>query len=228
MNKGKTFFFLFLIVSATKLFSQQKDSTKVIIYEPFKSGRTIDPKKDIKIDKNCLKWNWSLLARGVFAINYERLITHQLTYQLGVGLTYRDFMYELGQDGETYDDGYNVNVKIGPYVEGSLRFYPSEGDLEGFYLSPYIRYRNYNVEKKMEDNYYTAGYTMTDIGFNIGVQREVWYTGIMVESYFGVAYRYREADQPYVDYGTTTVVVQDRTKKWIPAITLGFVIGVPF
>jgi len=230
MNNMKIFFLAFLIVFSVKTFSQSKDSTKVFIYEPFKSGKTIDTKNDIKVDKNCIKWNWSLIGRGVFALNYEHSITSKLSFELGAGLTYRDFLYEAGQgDDALGSDSKSYDVKLGPYVEGNLRFYPAEGDLEGFYLSPFLRYRSYNIKANMENSVYPAGYNITDIGFNIGIQRETWITGVMVESYFGVAYRYRSADRPYIDYsGTSNIVVQDKTQKWVPAITLGFKIGVPF
>ena len=228
MNHSKIILSLIFVVFTINSFSQTKDSTRVFIYEPFKSGQTIDPKKDIKVNKNCIKWNWSLLARGVFAFNYERLISSQLSYELGAGLTYRDYMYELGQGNDDFIDG-SSKVSLGKFMEGSLRFYPKEGDLEGFFVSPFIRFRNYNIETILEDINYSAGYKMTDIGFNIGVQREAWYTGIMVESYFGVAYSYRVADQPYVDNnGTTSLVIQNKSNKWIPIFTLGFKIGLPF
>ena len=239
MTKNIAVFLLLLGIFSNKAFSQTKDSVKVYIYEPFKSGQSIDVKKDIKVDHNCLKWNWSLLGRGVLAFNYERLITSKLSFELGAGLTYMDFLYELGQGGDALGgDTKSYDVTLGPYVEGNLRFYPTEGDLEGFYLSPFIRYRNYNLSTTFDDsglssgsgkNSYNSSYNMTDIGFNIGVQRETWITGVMVESYFGVAYRYRVVNNPYVDYvNSTPVVIQEKTSKWVPAITFGFKIGIPF
>lgn len=239
MTKNPALFLLLLSFFSNIALSQTKDSVKVYIYEPFKSGQSIDVKKDIKVDHNCLKWNWSLLGRGVLAFNYERLISSKLSFELGAGLTYMDFLYEAVHDGDGMNgDSKSYDVTLGPYIEGNLRFYPVEGDLEGFYLSPFIRYRGYNLSTTFDDsglpansgkNSYNSGYNMTDIGFNIGIQRETWITGVMVESYFGVAYRYRVVNNPYVDYvNSNPVVIQEKTSKWIPALTIGFKIGIPF
>jgi len=218
---------LFLIVFSLKSLGQSKDSTKIIIYEPFKAGQTLDPKKDIKINHNCAKWNWSLLARGVFALNFEHMFTSNLSFELGGGLTYRDFFYETGKGNDIISNNDNANIKVGPYLEANLRFYPSEGDLEGFFVSPFVRYRGYHVGSAVDEIKYSADYSMSDVGFNIGMQREAWNSGILVESYFGVALRYRVSNEPIIEYDPT-LVTPNETKSWVPTITLGFKIGIPF
>ncbi len=236
MNHRKIILSLILVGCTVMLYPQQKDSAKVFIYEPFKSGQSLDVKKNIKVNQNCFKWNWSLLGRGVFAINYERLITSNFSFELGGGLTYRDYMYEAGRGDELFGTGSRSDaktdkIKLGPYLEGNVRFYPSEGDLDGFYLSPFVRYRSYNIENMLDNKYYNAGYNMTDIGLNIGIQREVYSSGVLVDSYFGVAYRNRIATMPYsiTDYNNTiTTVTTVNTNTWVPTLTLGFKIGFPF
>jgi hypothetical protein len=232
INKKIILPLIFVFVSIAT-FSQSKDSTKVIIYEPFKSGQTLDTKKDIKIDANCLKWNWSLLGRGVFALNYEHLLSTQLSFELGAGLTYRDYFYETGKGEDGIGESSKDKVDLGTYFEGNIRFYPGEGDLEGFYISPFLRYRSYNIQSLIEnystskESYYSNGYKISDVGFNIGVQRESWLSGVMIDYYFGVAYRHFVADNSYYD-STKEIVLQEKSDTWQPAITLGCKIGFAF
>jgi hypothetical protein len=213
--------------------AQSKDSAKIYFYEPFNPNKTIDTKKDIKIDQNCLKWNWTLLGRGIFALNYERLITSTFSFELGAGLTYKDLYFEQWQEAQdeySYSAGDNRKIKMGPYLEANLRFYPTEGDLEGFYISPFFRYRKYNNQSLMsDDNWYSTNYTMNEIGLNFGIQSESWLTGLMVDSYFGIRYGNRVMDVPESNYINSGYIVdQVKTKKWMPGIMLGAKIGLPF
>jgi hypothetical protein len=138
---------VFLICSKN-IYSSDTNKVTVTIYDPFNAKTTLT-KEEIKIYKNAFKWNMGILPRGAFMLNYERSFVRFFTSEIGLGLTYRDYIFEL----VNYDDMGNypttngsVKSSLGFAFDGAFRFYPKEGDFEGFYFSPIYRYRNYNLE----------------------------------------------------------------------------------
>jgi hypothetical protein len=184
--------------------------------------------------KNAVKWNWSLLARGVFMLNYERELKPWVSVEAGLGLCYRDIMFEgmdefLLQDNVMYSDEATAVIK--PAVEGRVRFYPFQlNDMEGFYCSLGYLNRNYQTETAIEQETYETTYQFNESQFLIGWQYESWWlNNILADVYFGVGLRGYETstyESQYANGSTDYVRVDDKGSK--PAFYLGFKLSVPF
>jgi hypothetical protein len=185
-------------------------SSTITTYEPF--GSTEDIKNIASSDKNVIKWNASILSRGVFLLNYERAITDNFSLEVGAGVSYQDFLYgeskninsetsSLMINGQTIND---KTISPGFALEISPRYYPQSNDMDGFYFSPFARIREYNAtitdpqfhndSTKTYQTFkgtYNFGQLTTDYGLLIGYQTEVWdwYQKFTVDYYFGVSYR---------------------------------------
>src|ERR1700722_9966426 len=94
---------LIMLFMAFSLYMQgQNNGATIHVFTPNEQNTVTPPPptrahKDSmrKMDKNCIKWNWSVLTRGVFLINYEIYISNNLTAEVGVGICYRDFLFEF-------------------------------------------------------------------------------------------------------------------------------------
>jgi len=221
--------FAFTLVYSLSVYSQKSDSSKVVVYEPFKSTESYDSEDVAAEYKNCLKWNMSLVGRGIFLINYERPLIDKLTIEAGIGLTYRDYIFELIRDEITYtpygDD--NITVETGLAFELGPKFYPNGySNFDGVYFQPLYRYRSYKV---FTDNDYDIGYKSTDASFIFGYQYESWNWDITWDLYFGIAMcktNYKAYEDDDYSYSYTGKIIDETAKR--PILLCGFKIGVPF
>ena len=196
MNITKFILLSLAIIYSNLIYSQNNNITT---YDPFKPTETVTPgEASRQIKKNVIKWNLSVIPRGIFQFNYERLINSHLTLEGGFGLTYFDYMLVLGSvfsisNKDLYFPTENTTITPGLAFEFAPRIYPTVGDLEGFYLSPIGRFRYYNITALDPDNMhkgsYDYGYNVSELGFTIGFQNEGWFWDVMHDWYFGVGYR---------------------------------------
>ncbi|MBI9068052.1 MAG: hypothetical protein JEZ09_12220 [Salinivirgaceae bacterium] len=212
-------------------------NTGVVVYEPFNATDSLNPRTDLKINQNALKWNLGYLGRGCFSFAYERSIISALSLELEAGLTYQDYIFEELSDLDAfetdYTDGEN-EINIGYNLAIALKYYPVEGDLEGLYFSPMIRYRTYNNQQEFELNNiistYPNGYNMTDYAFVCGLQGGGW-SDLTSEMYFGVSYRVDHVKQfNYINDNDGNRIgydVQSITNKK-PVLLFGYKIGYTF
>ena len=170
-----------------------------------------------------MKWNFSLLVRGVFALNYERELNDFMSIEVGAGLTYRDRFFEeakkMGINESNYPSG--INTKMGYYLEAGLRFFPYEDVFEGVFISPLIRYRTYNI--KTQASYYNmatdVGYNMTELGLIAGFITELPILNLSTECYIGGSYVMSQFHEP----GLRNIIIDNN-----PFAMLGFKLDYPF
>jgi hypothetical protein len=135
----------------------------------------------VSTEKNVLKVNTLSLFLGTGSIFYERKISDLTSAQLGV--CYMNFKL---------DDTKFTGLILTP----ELRIYPKKNAIDGFYLSPYLRYQKFTVENKNTDS---KG-TLTSMGGGLVFGRQ-WITdsGFTMDLFFGG--HYGSADVK-VDSGT--------------------------
>lgn len=125
-----------------------------------------------------VKWNYALLGRGVFMANYERNLNEHFTLELGVGITYWDFIYMARYDA--HDSQLNFPTNPNPYgtqqslvtnlsedatkhfgyaIEMNPRFYFEKDEFEGLYISGYASYRQYNFGLQVVETNSSSGNT---------------------------------------------------------------------
>jgi hypothetical protein len=225
-------FFSFLIV----LFLSAGSSA--VAQEDSKPSRTASPVS--YEDRNFVRWNAYLVARGAFAVGYERALADKHAVTIDAGLTYRDFVYEAKHDG-LFDDS-DVDVRVGHYLELAYKFYPN--DYEDFddaiYISPGFITRGYNITRDVEyyngNDYSTqpvdVGYNMTEAFLRFGHVRESWVLdGVFYDLYFGFGYRLITSNSYELtnsQIGPGEEIVSQHETKGVPAVYLGVKLGFTF
>ncbi len=187
--------------------------------------------------RNAIKWNWSLLGRGVFMLNYERELKPWLSVEGGLGLCYQDWMFEASKGIEdilfdSYNDSENAVAIIKPAFEGRVRFYPFQlNDMEGFYCSLGYSRRNYKFETDLEGILYHTGYHINDTQFMVGWQYESWWIdNILADFYLGIGmrgYTYSFIDKSENNASTDSYIIAEETGN-NPAFFCGFKLSIPF
>ncbi len=227
-------FFIFLMCSLN-LFSQNNDSAKVIVYDPFNANQTIDPTNKV-YELNLIKWNIGMLGRGAFEIDFERCINDNFTFELGVGITYIDITKDINilrvNDNFSFE---NTTFKYGPLFMADLKFYPRKViGFDGFYISVPIRYRSYFAEKKL--TYHVDNNSVTEIflnnsrhfeyGFIVGSQSgDYW--DVTWDWFFGMGLNSSYSNSPVTDYNNNKPS-QISEHQVRPVIFLGVKMGFAF
>jgi hypothetical protein len=236
----KIAYILVLIFLSECCFSQENNTTKITIFQP--GGVKAEDVPKPPPNTNLIKWNYSMLSRGVFLMNYEFVLTDKLTGEAGVGLTYRDFIYETMKNESLLE---YRNPKVNFALEAALRFYPKKHDgFEGIYLSPAISYRKYAFDKQVElygnGNYagysstFYPGYSFVDLQFKFGYQYESWWVDDMITDFY-IGFGYRSATSKYYElstvnggYSSSTIITPVTKSESYPQPLFGFKLGVAF
>jgi hypothetical protein len=239
----KNLLFVIFLIYTTNLFSQHTDSAKVIVYDPFNANQTVDVKKDLVHEKNIIKWNIGLLGRGAFEMDYERCITDKFTGEVGVGLTYLDFIREAftNLNGATTDFSFqNTTIKYGPLFTADIKFYPKSAlGFEGLYISIPVRFRSYASARKITyeipnpgGNYIETTSTFQDnsnyfeYGFIVGNQTNIYHGDVTWDYFFGVGLNAMSTNGPVLD--VNHIPQQTRDQHTRPIFFLGIKMGFPF
>ena len=224
-------FLLFVLQAAA-----QDPKPKVVLYK----DRLAAQFDTVDCVKNVFKINPLLFFRGEIPLYYERALTPKLSIELGIGVTYRNYL-ALSFVGDDADD-FGAGTKIIPRLSFHIapRFY-FQDDLEpqGFYLQPEFAHLQYSKEisLKMDTTGVFTGESLLDertyddlrllAGYQILSGSSNW----MVDFYGGLAVRSRNMvvvkENHDVTAETYTYTVTE-TSDVIPAIFLGVKFGVGF
>lgn len=223
-------------------FSRNGRSSDLFVFKPkYAKLKVLDKPADISDLQHCVKWNYSLLGRGVFLLNYERMFDPKMTIEVGFGITRRDLFYEAYK-GRYYIENADLVPDVGIAIEGGVRFYPSDfEDFEGVYLSPMISYRKYNYTVEKVTSSYTypvlpssfnPGYNFLDIQLKFGYQTEDffnWDLDVLTDLYVGFALRNSTAQYYKLENtGITTLLTPVTKRGQYPQALFGCKIAIPF
>ncbi len=139
---------------------------------------------EVSEEKNVLKVNTLSLIFGTGSIFYERKINDFTSAQLGVAyLNYK------------FDDAKFSGLIVTP----EARFYVKKNAIDGFYVGPYVRYQNFQLENTVTEA--TASYINYGGGFVFGRQ---WITnsGFTMDLFFGG------------HYGSGKISSDNETESW--------------
>ncbi len=136
MKRKLLFACLLLATQATNVFAQGKGNSD---YDPMEKP-------------NIVKLNISSLAYKNISLQYERVMGEKISVACGVRFMPKGsvpFTNTLDNAYSTSGDSSNVNLsawKAGSFaITPEFRFYPKHAG-KGFYLAPYLRYRNVSVD----------------------------------------------------------------------------------
>lgn len=224
-------FLLFVLQAAA-----QDPKPKVVLYK----DRLAAQFDTVDCVKNVFKINPLLFFRGEIPLYYERALTPNLSLELGVGVTLRNYL-ALSFVGDDADDfGAGTKIIPRPSFHIAARFY-FQDDLEpqGFYLQPEFAHLRYSkdISTKMDSTGVFTGEsllddrTYNDLRLLAGYQVLSGSSNWMVDFYGGFALRSRNMvvvkENHDVTAETYTYTVTETTDA-VPAIFLGVKFGVGF
>jgi hypothetical protein len=230
---------LLLLVLAPDAFAQPKKvqpgKARVILYKERMAAQF----DTVKVVKNVLKVNPLLFFRGEIPLYYERALTPNVSLELGLGVTLRNYI-ALSFAGDDADDyGAGTEIIANPSYHIGARFYFVH-DLEpqGFYFQPGFSHLVYSKDilvrgpdGSFTEEKYRDERTFNDLRAILGYQMLSATSNWLFDLYGGVAYRDRRMlvveERLNLQTDEYTYSVEER-KDRVPAIFLGVKIGLGF
>jgi hypothetical protein len=144
----KKLLLLTILMYVVNINAQDTITTKVIIFDEEDMGK-YDSSKRLG-GKNAIKFNPLLLFNGEIPLYYERAINSYFSAEIAVGMTFRDYLGDIGRYFN--DDSERENQKINSHFSYklALRYYPGGVVLDGLYFSVEYANRNYSQNIDME------------------------------------------------------------------------------
>lgn len=209
--------------------------TKVVLYKD-RLNAAFDT---VDCVKNVIKLNAFSFFRGEFPVYYERAITHDVSIEIGAGITFRNYI-SLPWDGDDVDEySAGTEIKIGPSVHAGFRYYFLD-DLEpqGVYLHldfthlDYIKdIREKDAEGNLTDVRHRDQRTFNDLRLLAGYQLLGATSNWLFDFYGGIGLRDRNMQVVnetlnLVDdqWSYETEIIDDV----VPALYMGVKVGVGF
>ena len=174
-------------------------STKVLLYK----DRLTAQWDTVNCVKNVFKFNPLLFLRGELPLYYERALSRQISAELAVGITFRNY---LGGDltGDVADDfSAGTDILVKPSFRAGFRYYLTN-DLEpqGMYLQGEFAYLDHSKDISVKDS--TGHFTdmrlrdqrlYNDIRLYLGYQRLSSINNWLFDAYCGLGFRNRSLTQ---------------------------------
>ena len=193
----------------------------------------------VDVVKNVFKFNPLLFFRGEIPLYYERALTPNVSLELGLGVTLRNYL-ALSFTGDDADDyGAGTEIIANPSYHVAARIYFVH-DLEpqGFYVQPGFAHLVYSKDIRVRapdgsftEEKYRDERTFNDLRVLVGFQQLGSSSNWLFDVYGGVAYRDRRMlvvnEQLDLQNDLYTYSVEER-KDRVPAIFLGVKIGLGF
>jgi hypothetical protein len=235
MRRLLPFLFLSLCWAQGPGAQAQPGKTKVLLYK----DRMAAEFDTVKVMKNVIKANPLLFFRGELPLYYERALAPNVSIEVGVGLTLRNYL-ALSLVGDDADDfGAGTEIIPGMSVRAGVRFY-MEHDLEpqGWYIQPEFGQLTYTKDILISDP--AGGFleerlrdrrTFNDIRVLGGYQMLSYSSNWVLDFYGGLAFRVRDqlVVTETVDPSTRTFTyTQEQRNDWVPAFYLGLKVGMGF
>ncbi len=204
--------------------SAQNDNGSVIVYDAFDTTETLD-KKAVYSENNGLKLNLGNLGRGIFMLNYERIISRDFSVEIGIGATTIDYLYLV-----SYDETEYIQEENGIAFEANVRYYPNGADyLDGTYFAPYFRYRSYKYGYEAENSageYETEFFDARakELAFLVGYQTESG--NFLMDYYLGLGYKFSSFPESSYSEDNVLLYSKENTNNFI--VLLGVRIGLLF
>ncbi len=210
-------------------------TTKVLLYK----DRLAAQWDTVNCVKNVLKINPLLFLRGEIPLYYERALSHRLSAEIAVGVTFRNYLGG-GFTGDKPDD-FSAGTKIiaKPSFHVGIRWYLTD-DIEpqGIYVQGEFAYLDHskNISKKDSSGQFTEETLLdqrlyNDVRLYFGYQRLASTNNWLIDAYCGLGFRNRslqlvEERINFVDRSFSYSV--EETHDNVLAVFLGVKIGYGF
>jgi hypothetical protein len=204
MMKKLLFLLTLVVISQSSLFAQQDSiQRKDSAYTPSRTSPFNLGERDKYGDKytsgsrgnydekNCVKLNFGLFARGIAGLEYERAIANTWTVQGGLGFTvFRDYINELWLEEEgLYSDVTPESEGNGLHISAEGRYH-FDDIFDDFFVGFATRYTSYPLkyDASVTGRKVTFNENNTDVLVNIG-WGATYNRGVYYEMLFGAGLR---------------------------------------
>jgi hypothetical protein len=231
------YLFLIVLLNLTQcIFSQNTITTKVIVFDEEDIDQYDSSPKFLA--KNAIKFNPLLLFNGEIPIYYERAITNNLSGELGLGITFKDYIGDLWRSIDEDTEWSNSKSKSHFSYKLGLRYYTGGEALDGFYFALEHANRKFSQDILIESNNYnpTSG-EYENINYNLeekqfhkeykiicGNQEHDYFDHFFLDYYLGVGINKRTSTKiESNDNGTySTKEVEETLPRFYLGVKLGF------
>lgn len=213
----------------------QPGKARVILYKERMAAQF----DTVKVVKNVLKVNPLLFFRGEIPLYYERALTPNLSLELGLGVTLRNYiaLSFAGDDADDYGAGTEI-IANPSYHIGARIYFVHDLEPQGFYVQPGFSHLVYSKDilvrgpdGSFTEEKYRDERTFNDLRAIMGYQMLSATSNWLFDLYAGVAYRDRRMlvveERLNLQTDAYTYTVEER-KDRVPAIFLGVKIGLGF
>lgn len=224
---------LLLAVAGTRAAAQ--GNTKVVLYK----DRLAAQWDTVNCVKNVFKFNPLLFLRGEMPLYYERALSHRVSAELAVGVSFRNYLGGdlLGDVADDFSAGTHIVAK--PSFHLGFRWYLID-DIEpqGPYLQGELAYLDHSKDISMKDStgHFTDGTLRdqrlyNDVRLYFGYQRIASTSNWLFDAYCGLGFRNRSLTQvnERLDLSdhTWSYSVEEKHDR-VPALFLGVKVGYGF
>ena len=223
--------------SSAPIDSSARKKEPILIVTESNAGEFFENRKASNLSTS-IKINPILLVFGDIPIYFEQKLAKKLTGEVGLGLTYKNYLGDLFDQLEM-ESIVKTENETGYSFSGALRYYPSAYDaLEGYYFAPEIRHRVYNMRALECENTkinVKQSKTYTDFKLTFGYAEFVD-DNILFDLYCGIGLgnRYYKNEvsgetiyRSYPEEDETIISVNDRSKT-VPVFSCGIKFGFAF
>lgn len=174
-------------------------TTKVVLYK----DRVAAEWDTVKCVKNVFKFNPLLFLRGEMPLYYERALSHNLSAELALGVTFRNYLGGAFSNDQPDDFSAGTHIIAKPSFHVGFRYYLTD-DIEpqGIYVQGEFAYLNYSKDISKKDS--TGRYTdetlrdqqiYNDVRLYFGYQRLASTNNWLFDVYCGIGLRNRSLMQ---------------------------------
>ena len=230
---------LVLLTANTGLLLAQngaKPRAKVLLYRERMAAQfdTVD------VVKNALKLNPLLFLRGEIPLYYERALSNRLSAQLGVGMTWRNYI-NFNLDADEVDDfgqGTKIIAKLSYHI-GARYYFSDDLEPQGTYMELEFAHLDFfkDISRKDSTGQFTGEpplhdkRTYDDLRLLFGHQSLSATSNWLVDFYGGIGLRSRRMDivVETLDLSAGQFMYSSKVvDDIVPVIFLGFRVGLGF
>lgn len=236
VTRLRAWWMMVLVLAGLQALAQDpKPRTKVLLYRE----RVQQQFDTVDCVKNVLKLNPLIFMRGEIPLSYERALTSRLSAQLGVGMTWRNYInFNLGtEEVDDFGEGTTIIPKLSYHVAARY-YFTVDVEPQGSYIELEFAHLDYvkDIAKKdsmrqITDEKVRDTRTYNDLRLLFGYQSLSATSNWLFDFYGGIGLRDRRMIIVKEDFNPSTLQYQYSNKEQddiVPALFLGFRVGLGF
>lgn len=174
MKKAKLSILLVGFLVSKSFMSMSQDEKFIILDRNDLKALKKEPQKQILVENDyVIKFDPLRMLVGELGFSYEKVIGLNSSIEFELGPTISN-LYDFNNHFYNSNNSYNTQSGIGLFTSAAFRFYPMNDALNGFYVSPKLKYKSVNTQYIDQTgllNNETGSKNQIAFMFNMGVQK---------------------------------------------------------